>query len=97
MQFLVLGYDGSDEQAAERRAAAREAHLSLIGEMKDAGSVLIAAMIKNDEGRGIGSALICEFDSRDELDEWLRREPYVTGGVWENIEVRPCELGPAFR
>ena len=28
MQFLVLGYDGSDDKAVERRMAVREDHLT---------------------------------------------------------------------
>jgi uncharacterized protein YciI len=96
MQYLVLAYDAKDSGARGRRAAAREAHLSLIGELKEAGRVRTAAAIQNDEGAAIGSVLICEFASRAELDEWLKREPYVTGLVWETIEVRPCQLGPFF-
>ena len=29
MQFLILGYDGKDENALNRRMAVREAHLEL--------------------------------------------------------------------
>lgn len=37
----------------------------------------------------IGSAVIVDFPSRAELDDWLKNDPYVTGGVWQKIEVRP--------
>ena len=96
MQFLVLAYDAQDDKAAERRAAAREAHLSLIGEIKEAGQVHMGAAIQTEQGRVIGSVLIVEFDSRCQLDEWLKKEPYVTEDVWENVEVKPCALGPFF-
>ena len=35
----------------------------------------------------IGSACIAQFATREELDEWLRTDPYVTEGVWQDIDV----------
>lgn len=96
MQFLVLGYDGSDAQALERRLAVRDAHIALGDKMRDAGKMLYGAAILDDSGKMIGSVLICEFPSRAELDEWLKVEPYVTGKVWQKIEVQNCKVGPSF-
>ena len=28
-----------------------------------------------------------EFDSREELDEYLKSEPYIQEHVWETVEV----------
>ena len=44
----------------------------------------------------IGSTMIVDFESRDELDRYLETEPYVTGKVWENIDVTPCKIPPVF-
>jgi hypothetical protein len=44
----------------------------------------------------IGSMPVAEYATREELDAWLSREPYVTGAVWKEIEVRPCRVGPSF-
>ena len=96
MQYLVIAYDGTDEKALERRLAVREDHLALLDEMRAAGSVLFAAVILDHGGKMIGSALICEFDSRQDLDNWLEKEPYVFGKVWETIEIKPCKVGPMF-
>jgi uncharacterized protein YciI len=96
MQFLVIAYDGTDDGAPERRKRAREAHLKLGDELKASGNLLMAAAILDDQGNMIGSTLITEFKSRAELDAWLRREPYVTGEVWKNIDIRPCRVGPSF-
>lgn len=96
MQFLVLGYDGADDQALSRRMAVREAHLALGDKMRDAGKMLYGAAILDDNGKMIGSILICEFDSRAELDQWLKEEPYMTGGVWQKVEVQNCKVGPSF-
>ena len=35
----------------------------------------------------IGSLLVMEFESREQLDEYLASEPYVVEQVWERIEV----------
>jgi uncharacterized protein YciI len=37
----------------------------------------------------IGSTLVVEFDSRADLDAWITADPYVTGGVWDQVEVHP--------
>lgn len=96
MQFLVLGYDGTDDEALARRMAVREAHIALGDKMRDAGEMLYGAAILDDGGKMIGSVLICDFTSREKLDEWLKHEPYVTGNVWQRIEIQHCRVGPSF-
>ena len=88
MQFLVIARDGDDAQALERRLAARQAHLTSFMEMYEKGAFLYGSAILDDEGKMVGSMILCEFASRDELmEKWLRQEPYVVGGVWRSIEV----------
>jgi uncharacterized protein YciI len=96
MQFLVIAYDEPDEKALERRMAVRADHIALIDRMRDAKKILYGAAILNDAEKMIGSVLVCDFDSRQELDEWLKIEPYVTERVWQNIEVKRCQVGPSF-
>lgn len=96
MQFLILAYDGTDEEAPQRRLAVREAHLALTERMAREGQHLYAAALLDDAGTMLGSVIISEFPSRAELDAWLAQEPYVTGNVWKRIEVTPCRVGPAF-
>lgn len=95
MQFIVLGYDGTDEKALERRLAAREEHLQLAGKMYEEGKWLYAAAILSDDGVMCGSMIVCEFPSRDSLEkEWLDQEPYIKGKVWEKVEVRRAQVAP---
>lgn len=96
MQFLLTAFDGVDEGAAERRLAAREAHIKLGDEMVAAGRMLFGTAILDDGGRMIGSMLVLDFPGRDELDGWYAVEPYVTGNVWERVDIRPCAVGPSF-
>jgi hypothetical protein len=37
----------------------------------------------------VGSVLVADFPTREELDAWLTRDPYVTDGVWKEVEVQP--------
>jgi uncharacterized protein YciI len=96
MQFLVLAYDGRDEKVLERRMAGRVAHLTGLERMKALGKALYGAAILNDQEKMIGSVMVCNFASRDELDAWLKVEPYVTAKVWEKIEVMPVRVPPLF-
>ncbi len=96
MQFLVTGYDGTDEGALERRLAVRGDHMKLVEAMQKEGKHLYAVAILDDNEKMIGSVLIVDFPTREELDEWLKIEPYVTGDVWRQIEVRPCKVPPMF-
>ena len=97
MQFLVLGYDGDDAGALERRLAVREDHLAVYRRMHGEGKWLYAAAILDDGGKMIGSMIVCDFASREEMDEqWLRSEPYVRGAVWKRVEVRRAQVAPLF-
>ena len=95
MQFIVIGRDGTDENALDRRMAAREAHLATAKEMHDTGRWLYAAAILNDAGKMAGSVIVCDFESEDALrSEWLDNEAYVKGKVWETVEVTQAAVAP---
>ncbi|HEY9778202.1 MAG TPA: YciI family protein [Planktothrix sp.] len=96
MQFLVIGYDGTDKEALERRMKARDAHLALGDKMRDEGNLLYAVAILDDDGKMVGSNVICEFESRTQLEDWLKEEPYMTGDVWQQVEIHNCKVGPSF-
>jgi uncharacterized protein YciI len=42
----------------------------------------------------IGSTLHLEFPDRAALDAVLKNDPYVSGKVWDNINVREARLVP---
>ena len=94
MQFLVIAYDGTDEAALDRRMAVREAHIEAARAMKADGSMIVGGAILDDQGRMIGSSCIVEMPDRAAVDAWLARDPYVTGNVWQKIEVRPFRCAP---
>jgi uncharacterized protein YciI len=87
MKYLVIAHDGKDSKATERRLAVREQHLVLAEHMYKDGKSIIGGAILDDNGNMVGSGRIVDFQTRSELDEWLKNEPYVTGNVWERVEV----------
>ncbi len=89
MQFLVVARDGTDEGALERRQRTRPTHLDSIRPLVDAGNVLVGGALLNESGGMIGSMLLVEFPDREGVDSWLAGDPYVTDGVWRDIEVHP--------
>lgn len=96
MQFLVLGYDGDDPGALDRRMAAREAHLKGFRSGVEQGTFLYGSAILDDAGKMIGSLILCDFPSRQNLqEEWLAREPYVLGQVWQRVVIHRAQV-PSF-
>lgn len=97
MQFVVIGYDGADPEAIERRNSARESHLNY-GEMAaNTGEQIMAAAMVNQNDNMIGSVMIVDFDTIEDLQAWLNTEAYVTGDVWRDIQVFPCKIAPPFQ
>jgi uncharacterized protein YciI len=97
MQWLVIARDGTDAAAPARRLQHRPAHLENAAQLQAAGHLLMGGALLDEAGQMVGSAAVADFDTRAELDEWLRTDPYVTGGVWQHIEVTPYRVAPHFR
>ncbi|SHH44599.1 hypothetical protein SAMN02745229_00463 [Butyrivibrio fibrisolvens DSM 3071] len=83
MQFIVKAYDGAG--MLDKRMEVRPRHLEGMSKLGD--HIICAGGLLDDEGKMKGSALILDFDSRKELDDYLANEPYVLEKVWEKIEV----------
>ncbi len=96
MHFVVIAYDGTDDQALARRMKAREAHLAGARTLKEQGRMLMGGAMLDDAGKMIGSVMIVDYPDRAGVDAWLKADPYTTGDVWRKIEVRPYRMaGPA--
>jgi uncharacterized protein len=96
MQYIVTGYDGTDEKAMDRRLKVREEHLKSVERRFKSGEHLYGAAILDEAGKMIGSMMVVDYPSREELDKWLKEEPYVMGDVWQKIEIKPCKVASIF-
>ena len=83
MQYIIKAYDG--EGMLDKRMEIRPRHLEGIERIKE--HVICAGGLLDDEGKMKGSVLIMEYESREQLDEYLANEPYVQENVWQKIEA----------
>ncbi len=88
MQFLIRAYDGAGK--LDKRMEVRPRHLEGMKKLGD--HIVSAGGLLDENGKMKGSALIMDFESRKELDEYIANEPYVLEKVWENIEVEPINV-----
>lgn len=96
MHFLLLAYDATDPDALTRRMAAREAHLKLVDINQAKGHAKFGAALLDETGKMIGSMMVLDYPDRAALDAWLAEEPYITGKVWDKIDITPCKIAPSF-
>lgn len=92
MHFVIIAKDGKDAEALERRMAAREAHIADFKCGLERNQNILGGAILNDQGDMCGSVMVVDFESREALDEWLKADPYVTGDVWQDIEILPFKI-----
>ena len=91
MQFIIKAYDG--QGMLEKRMEVRPRHLEGMQKLSD--HIICAGGLLDEAGKMKGSALIMDFDSRKELDDYIANEPYVVEKVWEKIEIDPINVGIA--
>lgn len=95
MTFMVLAFDYPRPETLERRKGCRQDHLQLGERLYREGKWLYAAGILNQAGDPIGSIIICDFPSKEALQqEWLNQEPYLVNRVWEKVEIHPIRPAP---
>lgn len=91
-QYLIHAWDGTDDEALERRMKARPAHFDNSRRIKASGNFVLGGAMLNDEGKMIGSTMVLQFETREELQQWVDTEPYITGNVWQKIDIRPFRV-----
>jgi uncharacterized protein YciI len=83
MLFVIIGHDGPD--GAKLRPGVREAHLANLRPLVDSGKVKIAGPFTD----GSGSLIVVDMASEAEAIAFANRDPYMAGGVFERVEVKP--------
>ncbi len=88
-QYLIIAHDGKDSEALERRMKVRPNHFEGARMLKEKNQFIIGGAILDEQGRMIGSMMVVQFETENELNDWMKREPYIAGNVWKEIEVKP--------
>ena len=91
-QYVIIARDGNDEEAINRRMAARPIHLAGAKNLKEHNQFLLGGAILDDAGKMAGSVMIVQFETDEQMKEWYDNEPYITRNVWQSIEIRPFRV-----
>jgi len=91
-QYIMHAWDGTDEQALERRMNNRLFHFENARKLKANGNFILGGAMLNEKGKMIGSTMIMQFETEEQLQQWLDTEPYITGKVWQKIDLRPFKI-----
>ena len=92
LQYIVFAWDGTDDKSLERRMNARPAHFECARKLKSNNNFILGGAMLDDTGKMIGSTMVVQFETEEGLKEWLDKEPYIQGSVWEKFEVRPFRV-----
>jgi len=75
----------------ERRMSVREGHLAHL-RAQPAGFAKLAGPFLDAQGEMCGSMFIFEAESVAAVEAYFAGDPYVTGGVFESVEIRPWRV-----
>jgi uncharacterized protein YciI len=89
MKYVVYAHDYRTEDAVSRRLAVRQSHLDGVAVLRSRGQFHLGGALLDETGAMIGSMMLVEFSTVDDLQAWLDREPYIQEQVWERYEVTP--------
>jgi len=93
MLYTIIGQDVPDSLA--KRIAARPAHVARLQSLQEEGRLILAgpfpAVDATDPGAAgfSGSLIVAEFASQQEAESWAQADPYVAGGVYAQVVVKP--------
>ena len=85
MLFVILGHDSPNGR--EKRPQVRPAHLAHLEPLARAGRVKLAGPLLDASG----SLIVLEADSLADAWAIVARDPYVTEGIFNHVEVKPFQ------
>lgn len=91
-QYLIIAQDANDAEALDRRQRVRPFHLEGAKQLKANNQFIKGGAILDSEGQMRGSVMFLQFESEEQFRDWYAKEPYITEGVWEQIEVKPFRV-----
>ena len=93
MLYSIIGHDVPD--SLEKRLAARPAHIARLQALQTEGRLILAgpfpAIDAIDPGAAgfSGSLIVAEFASLADAETWAQADPYITAGVYAQVQVKP--------
>ena len=93
MLYSIVGIDV--ENSLKARLAARPDHVERLKQLVSQGRLVLAgpnpAIDSSDPGDAgfTGSIIMAEFNSLQDAQDWADEDPYILGGVYDSVEVKP--------
>lgn len=93
MWYAITGHDNPG--TAGLRSTNRAAHLARLHELHERGKLFLAGPFptidSEDPGPAgyTGSLIVAEFDDIAAARLWADADPYLTAGVYREVEIRP--------
>lgn len=91
---VIVAMDGTDEGAPARRAAVREGHLARVVPAARDGTLALGGAILDEAGAMRGSIAVTRHATDEAARAWMADDPYVTGGVWQDIALHGTRFAP---
>lgn len=87
--FAIIGHDVADSTA--KRAEIRPTHVARLQNLNAQNRLVIAGPTPTTHGEPTmtGSLIIAHFDSIDDARVWVSDEPYLIGGVYSHVDIKP--------
>lgn len=93
MLYAIIATDV--ENSLEKRMAARPAHLERLRELQNQGRLVLAGPTSHIDSEDPGTAgfsgslVVAEFASLAQAQAWANTDPYVSAGVYAQVQVKP--------
>ncbi len=93
MWYSIVGEDVPE--SLSKRMAVRADHVARLQALQAEGRLLLAgpfpAVDAEDPGAAgyTGSLIVAEFPSLADAQTWADADPYITGGVYKQVNVKP--------
>ncbi len=86
MHYVLYCLDKPNAQ--ELRLQTRGAHLDYVKGSGD--RVRIGGALLGEDGKSmVGSLIVVEAESLEEVEAWAKNDPYREAGVFESVDIRP--------
>jgi uncharacterized protein YciI len=93
MLYMILGHEAPG--GSSKRATTRPAHVERLKALQAEGRLVLAgprpAIDAADPAAAgfLGSLIVAEFPDLASARAWADADPYITGGVFERVDVQP--------
>jgi uncharacterized protein YciI len=93
MGYVIIAWDGTDQDALDRRMAVRDRHLEVITCWAREGRLQLGFPTFRPDGSVAGSIMFLDEDEVG-AKEYLSEEPFARESVWQSYEARPFRIAP---